>query len=231
MSQTEDRGTRAYMSTGRGDTQRVFRAARRHSRLVRALRVAIPAGAVIAVGAMILAATVFDPLRALAKLPISYDRMVVSGTKIITRAPRLSGLTQDRRRYVVTAKSATKDLTKPDSIELDDLHATFETKDTGEYQLTAPSGVFESKSDRLTLRDNIVVTSASYQARLIEAVINVRTNHVVSEKPVEVIMQQGTINANRLEILESGNVVRFEGGVTVVMTSQSDKPVASAGAR
>jgi len=219
------------MSTGRGDTQRVFRAARRHSRLVRALRVAIPAGAVIAVGAMILAATVFDPLRALAKLPISYDRMVVSGTKIITRAPRLAGLTQDRRRYVVTAKSATKDLSKPDSIELDDLHATFETKDTGEYQLTAPSGVFESKSDRLTLRDNIVVTSASYQARLIEAVINVRTNHVVSEKPVEVIMQQGTINANRLEILESGNVVRFEGGVTVVMTSQSDKPVASAGAR
>ena len=219
------------MTTGRTDTQRVFRLAVRHSRFVRVLRLAVPTSAILAVGAMILATTVLDPLRALAKLPISIDRLVVSGTKITTRAPRLAGLTQDRRRYVVTARSATKDITTPDTIELDELNATFEMKDAGEVQLTARSGVFESKADRLTLRDHIVVTSTNYQARLSEAAVNVRTNDIVSEKPVEVTMQQGTINANRLEVHESGNVIRFEGGVTVLMTPQSDQPTVSAGAQ
>ena len=56
-----------------------------------------------------------------------------------------------------------------------------------------------------------------------EAVINVRTNHMVSEHPVEVIMRQGTINANRLEVTNSGEVIRFEGGVTMVLVPENDR--------
>ena len=41
--------------------------------------------------------------------------------------------------------------------------------------------------------------------------------HVLSEKPVEVKMLQGTISANRLEVTASGEVIRFDRGVTVVM--------------
>jgi lipopolysaccharide export system protein LptC len=223
VSQIDDRATRAYASRDRANDARVFRSALRHSRLVRLLRIGIPVA--IALGALVIVLSVYvlDPLRALAKLPGSIGGLVVSGTSITMQQPRMAGYTQDRRPYVVTARAATQDVTKPDTIKLLELNATIEFKDGGKYMLTARSGLFESKLDRLTLQDDVLVNSANYQAKLSEAVINVRTNHMVSEHPVEVIMRQGTINANRLEVTNSGEVIRFDGGVTMVLVPESDR--------
>jgi lipopolysaccharide export system protein LptC len=222
-SQVDDRSTRAYASRDRANDARVFRAALRHSRLVRLLRVGIPAITTLGVLITVLAFYVLDPLRALAKLPASIGGLVVSGTSITMQQPRMAGYTQDRRPYVVTARAATQDVTKPDTVTLQELRATIEFKDAGKYELTARSGLFESKLDRLTLQDEILVNSANYQAKLSEAVVNVRTNHMVSEHPVEVTMRQGTVNANRLEVTNSGEVIRFEGGVTMVLVPENDR--------
>ena len=45
----------------------------------------------------------------------------------------------------------------------------------------------------------------------------VRGGTVVSENPVEIQMLQGTLKANRIEVAESGAIIRFEGGVTLVI--------------
>jgi lipopolysaccharide export system protein LptC len=111
-------------------------------------------------------------------------------------------------------------VTKPDTFELQELRATIEMKDAGAFEMTAQAGLFEIKADRLTLQHNVNVNSENYKARLSEAVVNIRTSHIVSEKPVEVTMPQGTINANRLEVVNSGEVIRFEQGVTVVLTPE-----------
>ena len=42
-ARTDPETTRAYWTMGRGDAERAFRAARRHSRMVRILRIAVPA--------------------------------------------------------------------------------------------------------------------------------------------------------------------------------------------
>jgi lipopolysaccharide export system protein LptC len=221
LSEVDDRAPRAFASRGRSENARVFRAALRHSRLVRLLRVAIPTAVVLGVVMTVLSVYVLDPLRALAKLP-AIGGLVVSGTVITMQQPRMAGYTQDRRPYVVTARAAAQDITKPDTFQLQELRATIELKDAGQLELTAQSGLFESKEDRLTLQNDVRVNSANYQARLSEAVVNVRTNHIVSEKPVEVTMRQGTINGNRLEVINSGEVIRFEGGVTMVLVPEKD---------
>jgi lipopolysaccharide export system protein LptC len=221
VSEVDDHGPRAFASRGRSENARVFRAALRHSRLVRLLRVAIPTAIVLGVVVTLLSFYVLDPLRALSKLP-AIGALVVSGTVITMQQPRMAGFTQDRRPYVVTARAAAQDITKPETFQLQDLRATTELKDAGQLELTAQSGLFESKEDRLTLQNDVRVNSANYQVRLSEAVVNVRTNHIVSEKPVEVIMRQGTINANRLEVINSGEVIRFEGGVTMVLVPEND---------
>ena len=221
VAEVDDHAPRAFASRGRTENARVFRAARRHSRLVRLLRVAIPTAVVLGVMITVLSVYVLDPLRALAKLP-AIGGLVVSGTVITMQQPRMAGYTQDRRPYVVTAAAAAQDITKPDTIKLQQLHATIEFKDAGHLELTAQSGLFESKEDRLTLQNDVRLNSVAYQARLIEAVVNVRTNHIVSEKPVEVTMRQGTINANRLEVINSGEVIRFEGGVTMVLVPENE---------
>jgi lipopolysaccharide export system protein LptC len=59
---------------------------------------------------------------------------------------------------------------------------------------------------------------------LSEALVDIRKGNVVSEHPVEVKMLQGTLNANRLDILDSGDLVRFHGGVVMDMMLNQSPP-------
>ena len=97
-ARTDPQTARSYWTMGRGDSERAFRSARRHSRLVRILRVAIPAGVVGGLVIMFLI-TYFNPLRMLTKLPIDISDLVVSGTKITMEKPKLAGFTHDQRAY------------------------------------------------------------------------------------------------------------------------------------
>src|SRR5258708_31729794 len=70
-----------------------FAIAARHSRMVRVLRVAVPAAVILAMTA-ILFVSIFNPFRMLMpKLPIDMGNLVVSGSKITMESPHLSGYT------------------------------------------------------------------------------------------------------------------------------------------
>jgi lipopolysaccharide export system protein LptC len=198
------------------DNRRAFRAAMRHSRLVRFMRFAIPAFIVI-VAAGFGAYQWFDPMRALARLPVGTDGVVISGSKVIMRQPRLSGYTKDERPYSVSAKSAAKDLTKPELLELDEIRTSIVMPTGGNIEVVAKNGLYDGKAETIQLTDNVIVSSPEYEVLLREALVNVRAGSVVSEQLVEVKMLQGTIKANRFEVRESGAVIRFDGGVTLVI--------------
>src|SRR5882724_3187226 len=101
-SQTNSRAGQGYVAANRDEGQRKYRAAARHSLLVRFLRMAIPAGILSGALAGFVIVKVFDPLRELMKLPVHVDGLVVSGSKIKMQQPRLAGFTSDSRPYVVT---------------------------------------------------------------------------------------------------------------------------------
>jgi lipopolysaccharide export system protein LptC len=146
--------------------------------------------------------------------------------------PRIAGFTRDNRRYDLTAQAAGQDLTKPDMVELHGIQASMEMLDKSLFQTTARSGLFNTKSEQLTLSQNIMVTSTSgYQAVLSEAVVDIRAGKIVSEKPVEVTTSSWTVNANRMEIGESGNLVRFERGVAVLLLPESYESIVTGGVR
>ena len=100
-----------------------FAIAARHSRMVRVLRVAVPAAVILAMAAIV-AVSIFNPFRMLLpKLPVDIGNLVVSGTKITMESPHLSGYTPDQRPYEVWAKTATQDVTDPDHVDLKTLRA------------------------------------------------------------------------------------------------------------
>jgi lipopolysaccharide export system protein LptC len=214
---TEPRETRAFRASHRGDHARRFRAAARHSRRVRLLRVGLPVAAVL--GCLALAAVSwFNPLRMLSRLPISIGDVIVSGTKIKMENPKLSGFTRDQRRYDVTAGAASQDLTRPGVIELHDINALLEMQEKTTMKLVAQDGLFDSKQERLTLTRDIVVTSSKGdEGYFEEAVIDTKNGNVVSEKPVRLKMLNGTVKGNRFELTSSGDVIRFDNGVVVNM--------------
>jgi lipopolysaccharide export system protein LptC len=211
----------AWNAGSGGDRTRQFRQARRHSLWVRFQRIAIPTGVVLILGSLV-AVTVFNPLRRLSRLPSVAGKIVVSGTKITMQAPRLSGFTQDNRPYEMTADSAAQDITNPAVLELTGVHGKVETKDRGNVTVRAVNGVFETKTEVLTLSDQIVVVfSNGYVGHLSQAVVETKKGRMVSEKPVEWRMADAVINAQRMEVIDSGALVRFDGNVAVVITPPS----------
>jgi lipopolysaccharide export system protein LptC len=200
---------------------RAFRAARRHSRYVRLLRVAVPALVAAAVIALSLA-TWLSPARLLARLPTggSLGSVGISGSTITMQLPRLEGFTRDSRPYQLTAKTAAQDLLKPDNVELSEIRTKMETADKAVVEMTAATGLYHSKADQLILRESIVIKStAGYEGHLTEAVVDMRSGHIVSDKPVEVKLLNGILTASRLAV--EGELIRFDGGVTLNMDGRS----------
>jgi lipopolysaccharide export system protein LptC len=196
----------------------VFRAAARHSRFVRFLRFAIPAG-IAAVVAIILVATFFNPFRLIAAFPIDPGKISLSGTKIVMELPRLHGFTADSRPYELVARAAAQDLTKPEVLELKDISAQVELKDGQRVTIKSINGIYDTKGELLKLNDHITLNSSSgYEGQLSEATVNVASGNIVSESPVEVKLPNGLLNANRLEIMENGALILFGGGVELKLT-------------
>jgi lipopolysaccharide export system protein LptC len=176
---------------------------------------------------LILGATVLmtwlDPLRVLVRLPVDHGGLVISGTKITMQAPRLSGYTRDQRWYEVTANAAGQDITKPDLIDLHGIHAKIEAQDKSTIDLAAQDGVFNRKASVLTLTKNVIVkTSTGSEMHLEEAAIDTGNGEIVSNKPVAVFTNQGTLNADRLEIYNSGDAIHFIGNVVMNLNGSAD---------
>ena len=222
--------TRAWVIS-RGDPEGVFAAARRHSRFVRLLRILLPATVCLSLLAAELV-TYLNPLRVLARLPINIDNLVVSGTTVKMEQPRLAGFTRDARAYELTADSAAQDMTRPELIELRNIRAKVEMQDKSTMEINAATGLYDAKAETLKLdRDILLNSSTGYQGRLSEALVDICKGNVVSERPVEVRLLQGTLNANQLDIADSGEIIRFHGGVVMDMMLAQPEPQQDAGAQ
>jgi lipopolysaccharide export system protein LptC len=219
VSPRHERETRAFTATSRGGGDRRFRAALRHSRRVRMMRLGIPLAIVLVGGGAVIVTMLLDPLGALKKLPVDFGNLVISGTKVTMQQPRIAGFTNDRRPYEITARAAAQDVTNPTTVELQEIRGKMDIADQGMVELSARSGIYDTRSEVLTLRDEIRISSESgSRGRLSEAVIDIHNGNIVSEKPVQLSMLRGTLEANRMEVRDGGKFLRFERGVTVVLT-------------
>ena len=194
-----------------------FAIAARHSRMVRVLRVAVPAAVILAMTAIV-AVSVFNPFRMLLpKLPLDMGNLVVSGTKITMESPHLAGYTPDQRPYEVWAKTATQDVTDPDHVDLRTLRAKVLMEDqTTTVTLDARNGLMDTKQQLLDLHKDIFLQSSTgYEARLSQAFVDIGKGTVTSEEHVDVKLLNGTLTADKLRITGGGEVVRFEGNVVM----------------
>jgi lipopolysaccharide export system protein LptC len=204
-----------------------FAVAARHSRMVRLLRIAVPTAVVLAMAGVV-AVSVFNPFRMLLpKLPVDIGNLVVSGSKITMESPHMAGFSSDRRPYELWAKAATQDLTDPDHVELSVIRAKVAMEDRSTVTLDARTGFYDSKQQTLDLRKDIFLQSSTgYEAKLSQAFMDINKGTVTSDEHVDVKLLNGTLVADKLRILNSGEVVRFEGNV--VMNLVMDPPDATA---
>src|SRR5438552_9568137 len=200
-----------------------FAAAARHSRMVRMLRVAVPAAVLLAMASIVLI-SVINPFRILApnNVPVDMSNLVVSGTKITMESPHLAGFSTDQRPYELWAKAAIQDLADPDHVELKTLRAKVMMEDKSTVTMDARTGFFDSKQQMLDLRKDIFLQSSTgYEARLSQAYVDINKGSVTSDEHVDVKLLNGTLTADRLRIINSGEIVRFEGNVVMNLIMES----------
>jgi len=200
-----------------------FAAAARHSRMVRLLRVAVPAAVLLALASIVLIQVFWNPFQTgLVKLPVDMSNLVVSGTKITMETPHLAGFSTDQRPYELWAKAAIQDLTDPDHVELRTLRAKVMMEDKSTVTMDARTGFFDSKQQMLDLRKDIFLQSSTgYEAKLSQAYVDINKGTVTSDEHVDVKLLNGTLTADRLRIINSGEIVRFEGNVVMNLIMES----------
>ena len=204
------------------DRRRAFVAARRHTALVRVLRLALPLAAAASVGlyAFSLLTTWnfgLDGLK-LGKVEVTADDLTM-------RNPSYFGTTKEGGRYEVRAKTAILDY-KPDApIKLFDIDGDLTQLNNVKTYVKAKRGLYENGKGVLRLYDKIEIDSSNgMRARLIDAVMYSQENRVVSDKPVEVFSSTGQIRGNSMTLDTAKNQAVFTGDVAVRLLPSTTEP-------
>jgi lipopolysaccharide export system protein LptC len=133
-------------------------------------------------------------------------------------SPRYVGETRSERPYEVTARAASVDPLRTNLVRLDQPAADIALADEGAVRLTAASGTYDRDTERLVLDGGIeVVTSSGYRFVTPSARIDLAKGQVRGWQPIEGAGPSGTLSADRFEIQDTGDVLRFDGRVKVTV--------------
>jgi lipopolysaccharide export system protein LptC len=204
--------------------QRAFRRAERHSRLVRFLRRGLPALAVVVLAAYFvstrMSVTVGD-------VTASVDGMEVADGNLRMLNPTLKGADKKNGDYVVKADYADQDIQNPNLIKLHAIKADVTNPSGGWSKMQAVRGKFDSKTERLIMKDRITVaTSAGLTGELSYATLDMSTQTLRSHNPVSFDLPNGTVRANAMTLRSREHTIVFRGNVAVQFT-KPQQPVKS----
>jgi lipopolysaccharide export system protein LptC len=206
-----------------------FRAADRHTKLVRVLRRALPVCAALAAALYLVTSKMsfsFGPLEA------SVERVEVREDALRMVNPKLEGFDKEKGGYSVTADYAEQSVSTPNLIRLFTIKAEMAGADKDWSRLTAKGGDFDSKAERLTLREDIVVSTSSGMSGALEiATIDMKSQTLTSERPVAFDLINGTVRADTMEMQGAKRLLNFRGRVKVHIRKRPEgapPPVAAA---
>jgi hypothetical protein len=146
---------------------------------------------------------------------LSASLPVIDGDNLRMDNPRYEGFTKDGGSYVVSAKSGYQDFRNPTTVRLKDIAADFKQPNNQWAKLIATDGLYNTKTDQLTLSGTVRVSSSNgMTAHLKEAIASIKEQTIISRQPVLVEMTNGsTVDADRLHIDVRQKEAIFEGNV------------------
>jgi lipopolysaccharide export system protein LptC len=204
---------RHYLVRTPEERARAFGNAARHSRFVQILRRILPVVAVLVLAAYFVSTrlnvTVGD-------FTASIDGMEIADGSLRMLNPTLKGADKKNGDYVVKAEYADQDITSPNIIKLHAITADVSNPSGGWSKMQAVRGVFDSKAERLIMKDHITIaTSSGITGELKYATLNMDTQTLRSHSPVFFELGNGTVRANAMTLRSQENTLVFRGKVAV----------------
>ena len=198
-----------------------FRAARRHSRRVRVLRVFLPAAGVGAIAGLFALTQLGLPL----PLGLAALRLIITPDAVIMENPKLTGFDGSDREYSVAAARAVQPMATVDQLDLETIEATINVVGQGITTITAGSGFYDHGARTLRLEGGIAVNAeAGYALRMEDADIDFLAGTMHSGKPVRVIYADSEITSERFSVTDGGGRLLFEGRVRTTIMPPKRSP-------
>lgn len=203
------------------DRSRMFRKARRHTLLVKGLRVVLPLCILSSVGVYL--------AQALSSADFSASSAIEAVTRILPenltmQNPHYSGFTDDGGTFKVRAATANQDLSKPKLIKLNGISGELTDAKETVTRLKATRGTFHTTEKHLALFDGIDITSDDgLAARLQEASVDIAGRVIVSNKPSVIAMPNAEVRSNRLEARLNEKIFNFRDQVKTTLVPQGDE--------
>ena len=207
------------------DRTRVFRQAKRHSVVVRGLRIILPITAIVSFGLY------FTNKRIeldVAGGKFSGEIPKIEGDNLKMENPRYEGFTAEGGKFNVIAKTGYQDFRNPARIRLVTIDSHLVQIDEQWAHLVSDEGLYDTKADLLDLKGNIkVTTSNGLTAYLKTAAVQTKTQIVTSKDPVIVEMSNGTtVESDGMVLNAKTKEVTFEGNVrSHLVRDQAAKPI------
>jgi lipopolysaccharide export system protein LptC len=204
-------------------SDRAYRAAVRHTLLVRVLRKAIPLGAAVSFAGFIVFPFI-NPFRAEG---VTVGAIRMDGTRVTMEAPRLTGHRQGNQPYEVTAVTAVQDIRRPNVIEMNKMTARLTQGDNGQVVVTSEKAVFDTQREQMQLREGVTVrTQSGQEAQLVSADADFKAGTLTSREQVAVRFPDMSVSAAGLEITGNGAEIAFIGRVQAVIDDKDSKAAA-----
>ena len=208
-----------------GQRARAFRAAKRHSLLVRLLRVLLPLAVIGTLGGYVAVVTITSTL-----LPkIKMDDVAITADDLTMKNPSYFDITSDGR-YEVRARRAIVSFgqKKDTPVKLIDVSGELVKKSGEITTLKAKNGLFDNAKGELELFDGIEIDGSNgVMARLTRARIYTKEGKVVSTDPVSANMPAGSVQAASMTMGTKTKLVQFRGGVNVRLVPQQGQALAA----
>jgi LPS export ABC transporter protein LptC len=196
---------------------RAFRRARRHSLLVKTLRLALPLGAAGVAGFYALTLGMSWQLGA-GRLKVG--EIQLTADDLTMKNPTYFGLTKEGGRYEVRAKKAILEFNKEAPIKLIDIDGDLLQANNVTTKLKAKHGLLDNAKSELELYDGIEIDASNgLKARMSRAMVYNKEHRVVSKDPVDLTMPTGSVHGSTMTMRTDTREATFVGDVKTHLVS------------
>ena len=149
---------------------------------------------------------------------MSVESATIANGTIVMDNPVLTGQTEDERTFTVRARQATQAIGTPDVIRLSDIAASLPVNADESASVTAESGVYDRRAQRLTLDAPFHAESSSgLTVDMQSAMFDLDAREMRSDQPIEVRTGETSLVAQTVRMHDNGESIVFGGGVRMTI--------------
>lgn len=135
------------------------------------------------------------------------ERFAIAGSEV-------GGFDNDQQPYSIAAVSARQDGTTPNLVHMDQVNGVLRRKDGRKMDVTANTGLFDSRDKSLALEGNVtIVLQDTFTAHMKTAQVDVRKKSLQSDADVLVELGSGQIFSKGVMVEDNGERVLFKSSV------------------